>query len=63
MLNKRKIVRKQYKDDKVLTILGIKDDNDYMIDRVGWTLFMSMRHPMNIGVTLEFLCSLEVQIL
>lgn len=59
MLAKRKIIRTTYTDDIVLTTLGIKDDVDYMIDRVGWTVFMSMRNPIYIRVTLEFFEFLE----
>lgn len=50
-------------DDMVLMTLGIKEDIDYMIDRVGWTVFMSIRYPTYIQVALEFVSSLEVQIL
>lgn len=50
-------------NNMVLMTLGIKDDIYYMLDRVGWTVFMSMRYPTYIQVTLEFLSFLEVQIL
>lgn len=50
-------------DDIVLTNLGIKDDVDYMIDRSGWIVFIILRYPTYIRVTLEFLSSIEVQIL
>lgn len=61
-LIKRKVVNTQYFDDKVLDILGLKDDVYWMLYRIGWVPFMKTKCPTYIQPTLEFLNSIEANV-
>lgn len=63
VLVKRKIVNTKYLDDQVLETLGLADDITWMLDNVGWSTFAHTRYPTLIGPTLEFLSSLNADIL
>lgn len=63
MLVKRKIFATRYVDDSALQTLGLLDDIRWMFDRVGWNYFMSLKSPTYVKLTLEFLSSIETQVI
>jgi len=63
VLVKRKIACTRYMDNTVLEALGLNDDFNWMLEQVGWTHFFNLRYPTYVDLTLEFLSSIECNIL
>ncbi|KAF1895928.1 hypothetical protein Lal_00033933 [Lupinus albus] len=57
------MVPTRYMDDDVLDTLGFRDDFDWLLPRVGWGTFMTVRDLICAELTLEFLGSLKEEIL
>lgn len=52
-----------YLDDNVLNFLVLKDDVYRKLERVGWVTFMNIKCPTYIRPTLEFLRSVDANVL
>ncbi|KAJ1406078.1 hypothetical protein SESBI_25333 [Sesbania bispinosa] len=62
-LVKRKIVTTRYFDENALATLGLLDEVKWLIDRVGWNQFLTIKSPSYEKLSLEFLSSVEAKVL
>lgn len=62
-LVKRKISNTRYLDAHTMNVLGITDDVNYMFSNVGWSYFAALQFPVYEAITLEFLSSVNAEIL
>ena len=53
----------KYIDEYALQTLGLLDDVMWMFQRVGWTKWVALRRPTYERITIEFLSSLDIEIL
>ena len=57
-LSRRTITATRYADETCLRTLGLFDSVDWMFNQIGWSHFLTLRHPTYERITLEFLSSL-----
>jgi len=57
-LSKCTIMATRYADESCLRTLGLFDSVDWMLKQIGWSHFLTLRHPTYERITLEFLSSL-----
>lgn len=53
----------RFLDFEFIGAMGIQDDLEWMAEKVGWMDFLRLREPTYRGLTLEFLSTLEADIL
>lgn len=63
LLSKCRIVPTRYIDEHVMETLGIKDDNIQLFNKVSWDEIINIRCPTYTKITLEFLSSVDAEIL